>query len=99
MAFRRKIDGGVLAEGEATGHAHRVPVEVEEGSVPVSLDDSDDSAFEFMKTRFFSTPDDKDIDVTHEEHGPITLKRSTKWSSGVVRQFDYLSQAILNVSD
>ena len=33
MARRKKVAGNVLAEGEATGHAHRVTVPVYEGEL------------------------------------------------------------------
>lgn len=84
MSDRVKVEGGVLAEGEATGHAHRVPVEVERSV--------------FGGTRYFTTTEEE-IEVIHEEHAPIALPPRKKMASAVVREFDYVYGRMVNVAD
>ena len=57
MTDKTPIKGNVLADGEATGHAHRV-------EVPVFSGDRYD-------TRTFDAP--AGTEVTHEEHAAFTL--------------------------
>jgi len=62
---------GKLAEGEMTGHAHRVKVAVMEREDGIRVFDGA-------------------TDVTHEEHGGITLPKR-RWNSDVVREYDHIA--------
>lgn len=53
----------VLAEGEVTGHAHRLRA----GSAAQVLGDSKGSLFLFVEG--------DEITIEHEEHGPVTIPR------------------------
>ena len=64
---KQKRVGNVLAEGEVTGHAHRVG-----GADVVKRPDG---------VREFAAPDGET--VTHEEHGPVTLPPSVYESAKV----------------
>lgn len=57
----RKLKGFVLAEGEATGHAHVIEEEIE--------------LYEKNGVLYIKT--DKPVTVKHEEHRPITLDKGT----------------------
>lgn len=75
----KKLDKQELASGEATGHAHRVQVQVMEREDGV---------------RVFSGA----TEVTHEEHGVITLPQR-RWNSDVVNEYDYLADMVRKVVD
>jgi len=75
----KKLKNRVLAEGEVTGHAHRVTVDVFE-------DDQGNKHFA------------GETDVTHEEHGKITLPNK-KWVSGRVLEYDHFAEEARNVTD
>lgn len=62
---RRGRRGLVLAEGEATGHAHAI---VDEGASLYELVDASD--VEEMRQRFLRV--DQEVAVVHEEHGTVT---------------------------
>lgn len=80
---QKKIDGNVLADGEVTGHAHRL------GSTEV---------FENLDgTREFNISKLTDV-LTHEEHNPITLP-SGHFMSGKVVEQDHFANHIRNVAD
>ncbi len=64
---RKKLQDPVLAEGEVTGHAHRV--------AGVSVFEEQDG------TRTFSAR--RSVTVTHEEHGPIVLPKGKFTSARV----------------
>jgi hypothetical protein len=81
--MRHPVPDGVLAEGEATGHAHRVPVQVERDWQ--------------TQCRYFTTEDD--TIVTHEEHGPIALPARRKMASGIVREMDHVQMRLHPVAD
>jgi hypothetical protein len=79
----KKLDKPILAEGEATGHAHRLPEGTEvfekEGGVKV---------FD-LKT---ATP------LKHEEHGAITLPPG-EWASDQVVEIDHETEEARRVRD
>ncbi len=84
----------VFAYGETTGHAHQIKVEGEE----------DISSFiDFFKLD--NRPNDilfrakKDVTVTHEEHGPIPLKKGKVYLSRIQRQWDIAAQRAERVLD
>jgi len=71
-----------LAEGEVTGHAHRA----DSGKV-YNLDNN---------IRLLEA--DKDVEVTHEEHGTVTLPPGDYLVSGVV-EVDPFEDEIRRVAD
>ena len=79
----RKEGAIVLAEGEATGHAHRI---------------LDVDAMFFEKDGKFYLKNDSAVIVKHEEHGPITIEPGI-WEVGQVREKDWLSGMVRRVVD
>jgi hypothetical protein len=67
----------ILAEGEATGHKHRLVSEVE-------IYEHHDGAREFTL--------DQPTDLVHEEHKSIALPGSVAYNSDIVREFDYFAE-------
>lgn len=76
-------DKYVVAEGEVTGHAHRVAAP----SITV---------WEFGGERFMVVGDNAEI--THEEHGRQTIAPGT-YKIGIQREFDPFSDRIREVAD
>ena len=81
--MQRKKHKGILAEGEVTGHYHRLTsgvdvFETEEG------------------TREFET--EKEDCLTHEEHGPITISPG-RYESDQVREWDSFEEEARRVID
>lgn len=81
---RPSARGIVLAEGEATGHAHTI------------VDVAEVEAFTLAE-QFFLTVG-KPIVVTHEEHRPVTLEPGT-WRVAIVREFDHFQEEARRVMD
>lgn len=79
----RKAKGFVLAEGEVTGHAHVI---VEDDIGVSELD-----GVMYIKT-------DKLVDLTHEEHGTITIEPGI-WKRDIVKEFDAFDEEARNVKD
>lgn len=75
--------GYVLAEGEATGHAHCV--------VGSGIEMYESEGTLFLKTN-------KPVEVKHEEHKPITIAPGT-WKVGRVREYDAFEEEARNVRD
>lgn len=74
----KKIHTPILAEGEVTGHAHKIiSPSIEE--IDMSVDTNGD-IYVFHAT--------KDIVVDHEEHGQITLAAGEEWLVTRQREFD-----------
>lgn len=82
-AVKIATDKLVLAEGETTGHAHRL---VQTGAEMFQLENR-----MFIKLIEPAT-------LKHEEHKEITLA-SGVWEVGRVREFDYLSMIARTVQD
>jgi hypothetical protein len=80
---QRKKGAIVLAEGEHTGHAHRIM-------------DVDAMFYEYGGK--FYLKNDKKVTVTHEEHKPITIEPGI-WEIGQVREKDWLSGMTRPVAD
>jgi hypothetical protein len=78
----KKYDS-VIAEGEATGHAHRLAVKTD-------VYERDDGVREFSIER--------DTDLIHEEHDVITLP-AQEYESGIVREYDYFEEEARQVMD
>jgi hypothetical protein len=73
-----------IARGESTGHAH-----VLENTRGARL-------FESSKGLWIDA--EKEVGVTHEEHGRLTLDRGI-WEIGTVRELDWFEQIERRVSD
>lgn len=84
---RTGANSAVLAEGEATGHAHRVqPI----GKATVET-------YEFGQ-RLFLRIMAGDCRVIHEEHGPITVPAGD-YEIGRVLEYDYDAEEARQVQD
>ena len=80
---KRKNEAIVLAEGEATGHAHRI---------------MDIDAMFFEKDGKFYLKNDKAVTLTHEEHKPLVIEPGI-WEVGQVKEKDWLSGMTRTVAD
>lgn len=79
----KKLREPILADGEVTGHAHRL-------SSGVEVFEREDGIREFEL---------KHSDVLrHEEHGPITLAPQ-KYESGRVLEYDHFAEEAKIVAD
>jgi hypothetical protein len=76
-------DSLTLAEGEVTGHAHRIQ---QRGS----------ELFDFEGRTFIKLMEPATL--KHEEHSPITLEPGV-WEVGRVQEYDYLSKMVRPVVD
>lgn len=89
MAKRKKetkrevVKGGILAEGEVTGHAHRLGDEV-----TVFKDGDNLRTFDLKK----ETP------LKHEEHGEVVIGPG-KWASGQAQEYDYFEEQVRKIAD
>lgn len=75
----------ILAEGEVTGHAHRVT----SPTASVFITENPD-------VLELHTPDG--TEVIHEEHGPVVLSPG-KYERTIVKEFDPFEEEIRNVKD
>jgi len=73
----------IVAEGELTGHAHRV----KEKEAIICVKDG---------KRYILT--EEGFTITHEEHKPITVTPGT-YEIGFVQEFDYFTGESKNVAD
>lgn len=80
---KRKNGAIVLAEGEVTGHAHRI---------------MDVEAMFFEKDGRFYLKNNCTVTVRHEEHKPITIEPGI-WEVGQVREKDWLLGMVRKVVD
>lgn len=74
--------GFVIAEGEATGHAHVV--------------DDDVKLYEKNGVLYLKT--EKEVEVRHEEHRPVTIGKGI-WRVGIVREYDPFAEEARQVRD
>src|SRR3990167_8380206 len=81
VEIKRKNGAIVLAEGEATGHAHRI---------------FDVDALFFEKDGLFYLQTDKNVTLRHEEHHPQVIEPGI-WEVGQVREKDWLSGMVRKV--
>ncbi len=77
---------GVIAEGEATGHHHRVET-VEDAVVFQAYNDV------YVKVG------PNGVSIVHEEHGPVKLDPATIYKVNRAREFDYLAANTRFVAD
>lgn len=81
-------EDGVIQEGEATGHNHRVKLE----DMPFA---------EVFRPSFGEAVvrvSERGVSIVHEEHGPVTLEPGT-YRVHVAREFDYTSRIARRVRD
>jgi hypothetical protein len=86
FAVAGKRKNGVIAEGEATGHHHRVAT-VEDATVFQAYNDV------YVKVGA------NGVSIVHEEHGPVTLAPETVYKVNRAREFDYLAANTRFVAD
>lgn len=86
VKVKAKPRGFILAEGEATGHAHCI---AETDSAICELYEKD--GILYVKVV-------KPIPVTHEEHKPVELEPEI-WKIGRVNEFDYAKNMTKKVVD
>jgi hypothetical protein len=77
MSERCRKTSGVLAEGEATGHHHRIATE----------DLEKVEVYETWRGTYLRVTGDK-ISIVHEEHGPVELERG-EYEMHRAREWDY----------
>ena len=81
----KKIENGILADGEATGHYHKVV-----GDVPVDVFELKSGVREF----FAKT----DVEVVHQEHHTIKLPAGD-YVSDKVMEYDHFKEEARQVQD
>jgi hypothetical protein len=82
-----RIETGIIAEGEATGHHHRLAV----------LEDAELAAH-WDGTKMVKVGPNG-VTVVHEEHGPVMLAPNTTYAVHQAREYDYLAEATRFVAD
>lgn len=82
-AKAQKVESRILAEGEATGHAHRV---------------TGDAELLRLGDRLFLRVLGGDVRVVHEEHAEISIPPGD-YRIGRVREFDYFAEVARPVRD
>lgn len=87
----KKPEGGraIFAYGEATGHHHSAVVEVE-GDVP--------NFTLFEKDGVLYMEVNRDTEVTHQEHNPVTLTPGV-YRRGLVQEVDPFTDEVRSVRD
>lgn len=83
-----KQPDGIIREGEATGHHHRLAI-LEDAEVfrPSSWGDT------------IVRVSDRGVSIVHEEHHTVTLAPNTTYKVHVAREFDYLRASNRFVAD
>jgi len=82
-----RVETGIIAEGEATGHHHRLAV-LEDAELAALWDGS-----KMVKVG------PSGVTVVHEEHGTVTLAPNTTYAVHQAREYDYLAEATRFVAD
>ena len=83
VRVKKTLKGIVLAEGEATGHAHTIV---------------DDGAELYEKDGILYIKIEKPVLVKHEEHKPITLSEGI-YRVGFVREYDPFEEEAKRIVD
>lgn len=81
--MKKKLKEPILAEGEVTGHAHKLKAKVE-------VFENED------KTREFNLKEPTDL--VHEEHKPVTLP-AKELKSDKVEEYDHFAEEARKVVD
>ena len=76
----------VLAEGEVTGHVHRI----------TEVDTSICQLYEKDGTLYVKAT--KPVSLVHEEHKTVTIPEGI-WEVGRVKEYDYLNDMVRNIKD
>ena len=80
---------GVIQEGEATGHHHRVAV----------LEDAEVLRFPYGTNETYVKVGPNGVAIVHEEHGPVTLAPNTTYRVHRAREYDYVREAARYMAD
>ena len=82
---------GIIREGEATGHHHRIAV----------LDDAE--VFRPQPNEWQGVTvvrvSERGVSIVHEEHKPVHLAPNTTYRVNIAREFDYAAQVTRPVWD
>ena len=78
--------GYVLAEGESTGHAHRI------------TEIASDICRLYEKDGVLYVKALNSVNLTHEEHKQVTIPEGI-WEVGIVREYDHFLEEARNVKD
>ena len=81
----KETKDGILVEGEASGHYHRVAV-------------AEAKVYEENGVKYVQSSNPSGITVTHEEHNPVTLPPG-KYRIGIVKEYDHFAEEAKNVMD
>lgn len=84
IEVKRKDKGLILAEGEHTGHCHRI--------------EEKDIAWLYEKNGILYVKALEDCELKHEEHRTITIPKGN-WKVGIVREYDYFLEMVRQVRD
>ena len=76
---RDHLGRAIIAEGEATGHAHAIVATMEDVSI-FRIEGAADTGERFLKI-------EKEVEIQHEEHGRFTLSPGI-YHSWIAREFD-----------
>jgi hypothetical protein len=91
--FEEKSDaiqkGGVIQEGEATGHHHRV----------AEIEDAEVLRFTYGTNETYVKVGPNGVAVVHQEHGPVTLAPNTMYRVHRAREYDYVQEAVRFMAD
>jgi len=82
-----KQESGIIAQGEATGHHHRVAP----ADLPVA------ELFEAWEGKFLRVTE-RGVSIVHEEHKTVTIPPGT-YRIHQAREYDYLAQFSRTVRD
>lgn len=84
----KPIATGIIAEGEATGHHHRVAV----------LEDAALFTCGWRENKYLSVGPNG-VSIVHEEHHTVKLAPNTTYEVHQAREFDYLAETMRYVRD
>jgi hypothetical protein len=88
LSDERKVKNGVIAEGEATGHHHRV----------AEADLAEAEIYRHWNGQMYMRVSEKGISIVHEEHNTVTLEPG-EYTVHRAREFDYLQSVSRYVAD
>lgn len=83
----KPVADGIIAEGEATGHHHRLAV----------LEDAE--VFSLCNGDKVAKAGPNGVSIVHEEHKTVSLAPNTIYEVHRAREFDYLATAARFVAD
>jgi hypothetical protein len=89
--YMTKQEKGVVAEGEATGHHHRI-AEVDLANAELF------KSWRGVEGAILSVGE-KGISIVHEEHQTVTLAPNTTYRVHQAREYDYFSNLARRVRD